>query len=58
MSLLISRSSRKSRGLKFSDRVRKMKTGARRESWSEEKNDDELLATTFQLLNGTEMGSF
>ena len=44
-------------GFKFSDRVRKMRTGARRESWREKKNDDELLATTFQLLNGTEMGS-
>ena len=38
------------------DRVRKMRTGAWRKSWSEKKNDD-LLAST-QLLNGTEMGSF
>ena len=37
--------------------VRKMRTGAWREGWSEKKNDD-LLASTFQLPNGTEMGSF
>ena len=28
-------------GLKFSDRVRKMRTGAMRESWSEKKNNDD-----------------
>ena len=39
------------------DRARKMRTGAWREGWSEKKKDD-LLASTFQLLNGTEMGSF
>ena len=39
------------------DRARKMRTGAWREGWREKKNDD-LLASTFQLLNGTEMGSF
>ena len=39
------------------DRVRKMRTEAWRESWREKKNDD-LLASTSRLLNGTEMGSF
>ena len=39
------------------DRLRKMRTGAWRERWSEKKNGD-LLASTSQLLNGTEMGSF
>ena len=40
-------------------RVREMRTGAWREGWSERKNDD-LLASTFQLLNGycTEKGRF
>jgi len=33
-----------------------MRTGTRRESWRKKKNDDELLMSTFQLLNGTEMG--
>ena len=40
------------------DRARKMRTGAWREGWSEKKKNDDLQATTFQLLNGTEMGSF
>ena len=44
-------------GLKFSDRVRKMRTGAKRECLSEKKNDDDL-ASTSQLLNGAEMRSF
>ena len=44
-------------GLKFADRVRKMRTGAMRESLREKKNDDDL-ASTSQLLNGAEMGSF
>lgn len=35
-----------------------MSTGARRESWSEKKNDDELLATTFQLLMVLKWGAF
>ena len=39
------------------DRVRKMRTGAWSEGWSEKKNDD-LLASTSRLLNGAEMGSF
>ena len=29
-----------------------------RESWSEKKNDNDLLASISQLLNGTEMKSF
>ena len=40
------------------DRVRKMRTGAWRESWSEKKKNGDLLASTSQLLNITEMGSF
>ena len=44
-------------GSERADRVRKMRTEAWRESWREKKNDD-LLASTCRLLNGTEMGSF